>query len=182
MAGQIKFSSNNNFNTALDPLIDSFFDNVGGNEACDYIDNVFFKGIWQSFSYGLKYQPSWDYFAGSDKWYNPYDCKQYKCTKAAPKGYKLWTCFFSDISGYYVYTYYPIKPKKGEKIRVLYDGGLTGYIEWYHKLEDLFYCKVRVLMALDFASDLTGIEAKWIRSQIETMDIKSRKYGKVYSR
>ena len=164
----------NKFNNHLDPLIDDFFDSLGGNEAADYIDNAFFEGIFLSFSYGLKYQPSWAYFAGADKYHNHYHCKKYKCTKKAPKGYKLWTFFFSDISGYYVHTYYPINPKKGEKIKVLFDSSLSGYIDWYHKLDDLFYCKIRVLTALDFAAYcLNGITSKWIRSQIETMDTKA---------
>lgn len=65
------------------------------------------------------------------------------------EGYKLWVHLFCDTIGYSTYILYPTKTKEGEKIKVLFHGLATGYIEWIHGEIGLFKEKIVPLLLSD---------------------------------
>lgn len=115
---------------------------------------IYIKGIQTGF-FDIDNMPdccyTWGY-TSFKPFFNLWHCKGVIKEKEYPliKGYKLWLNFFCDYVGYDVSIYYPISQKKGEKIKVIFQGAkIQGYINWVHGDDGLFVYLILPLLLLE---------------------------------
>jgi hypothetical protein len=133
----------------LDVLLEEMFDTFEPDRIFGHLQKCYFNGLWVQCTYDVRYQPTYRWFittrhSKSDKSIRP----------SPPSGYRTWLQIFADTAGYYVYVYYPKYVKKGQQIKVIYDGSFfRGFVNWVHGEEGLFQDSIWPFLALEHYFD-----------------------------